>query len=85
MGLRRSAIHKNGWYPLDGNTWPTPSGGETHALSEHSKLGFVDTVATTFLRRRLHSRRLRAAAARGLKAISTDVVGRPGPSQPAAW
>ena len=44
-------------------------------MSEHSKLGFVDTVATAFLRRRLHSRRLRAVAVRGLKAISTGADG----------
>jgi hypothetical protein len=62
-----------------------PSDGGTHALSEHSKLGFVDTVATAFLQRRLQSRRLRTAAVRGLKAISTDAGGRPGPSRPAAW
>ena len=40
-------------------------------MSEDAKLGFVDAVATAFLRRRLHSRRLRAAAVRGLQAIST--------------
>ena len=45
-------------------------------MSEHSKLGFVDTVAAAFLRRRLHSRRLRAAAVGGLKAISTGAGGR---------
>ena len=45
-------------------------------MSEHAKLGFVDTVATAFLRRRLHSRRLRAAAVRGLKAISTGAGAR---------
>ncbi|HEV3350267.1 MAG TPA: glycosyltransferase [Methylomirabilota bacterium] len=45
-------------------------------MSEHSKPGFVDTVAAAFLRRRLHSRRLRAAAVRGLKAISTGAGGR---------
>jgi len=45
-------------------------------LSERSKLGFVDTVATAFLRRRLQSRRLRAAAVRGLTGISAGSGGR---------
>ena len=45
-------------------------------VSEPEKLGFVDTVAAAFLRRRLQSRRLRAAAVRGLKVISTGAGGR---------
>jgi len=45
-------------------------------VSEHSKPGFVDTVATAFLRRRLQSRRLRAAAVRGLTGISAGSGGR---------
>jgi sterol 3beta-glucosyltransferase len=36
---------------------------------------FLDTVATAFLRRRLYSRRLRAAALRGLKVISGGAGG----------
>ncbi|HET8529898.1 MAG TPA: glycosyltransferase [Methylomirabilota bacterium] len=39
-------------------------------MSEDGRHGFVDAVAAAFLRRRLHSRRLRAAAVRGLKGIS---------------
>ena len=39
-------------------------------MGEHDKQGFLDAVATAFLRRRLHSRRLRAAAIRGVKAVS---------------
>lgn len=45
-------------------------------MSEHAKVGFVDTVATAFLRRRLQSRRLRAAAVRGLTGISAGSGGR---------
>ena len=45
-------------------------------MSEHAKVGFVDTVATAFLRRRLQSRRLRAAAVRGLTGISAASGGR---------
>ena len=36
----------------------------------------MEAVATAFLRRRLHSRRLRAAAVRGLTSISTGAGGR---------
>jgi sterol 3beta-glucosyltransferase len=39
-------------------------------VSESGEQGFLDAVATAFLRRRLHSRRLRAAAVHGLKVIS---------------
>lgn len=44
-------------------------------MSENVSPGFVDAVATAFLRRRLHSRRLRAAAVRGLKTISAGAGG----------
>ncbi len=44
-------------------------------MSEQVRPGFLDTVATAFLRRRLHSRRLRAAAVRGLKGISAGAGG----------
>ena len=44
-------------------------------MGEPEKQGFVDTVATAFLRRRLHSRRLRAAAARGVKTVSAGADG----------
>jgi UDP:flavonoid glycosyltransferase YjiC (YdhE family) len=37
---------------------------------------FLDAAAAAFLRRRIHHRRLRAAAVRGLKAISAGVDGR---------
>ena len=39
------------------------------------KQGFVDAVATAFLRRRLHSRRLRAAAVRGVRTVSAGAGG----------
>ena len=39
-------------------------------MDEPEKQGFVDAVATAFLHRRLHSRRLRAAAVRGVKTVS---------------
>lgn len=45
-------------------------------MSEHAKVGFVDTVAAAFLRRRLQSRRLRAAAVHGLTGISAASGGR---------
>src|SRR5713226_8270319 len=48
---------------------------EGDAVSEDGRHGFVDAVATAFLRRRLHSRRLRAAAVRGLKGISAGAGG----------
>ena len=44
-------------------------------MGEPEKQGFVDAVATAFLRRRLHSRRLRAAAARGVKTVSGGADG----------
>ncbi len=44
-------------------------------MSEDGRHGFADAVATAFLRRRLHSRRLRAAAVRGLKGISAGAGG----------
>jgi UDP:flavonoid glycosyltransferase YjiC (YdhE family) len=44
-------------------------------VSEPEKQGFVDAVATAFLRRRLHSRRLRAAAVRGVKTVSAGTGG----------
>ena len=44
-------------------------------MGEPEKQGFVDVVATAFLRRRLHSRRLRAAAARGVKTVSGGADG----------
>ena len=37
--------------------------------------GFLDAAATAFLRRRLHKRRMRAAALRGLKQVSAGVGG----------
>jgi len=39
------------------------------------KQGFLDAIAAAFLRRRLYSRRLRAAAVRGLTVISGEVDG----------
>ena len=39
-------------------------------MSESANRGFVDAVATAFLRRRLNNRRLRVAARRGLRAVS---------------
>lgn len=45
-------------------------------MSDSVSPGFVEAVATAFLRRRLHSRRLRAAAVRGLTGISTGAGGR---------
>ena len=45
-------------------------------MSDSVSPGFVEAVATAFLRRRLHSRRLRAVAVRGLKSISTGTGGR---------
>jgi len=39
-------------------------------VSERQSPGFLDAVATAFLRRRLHSRRLRVAALRGLTTVS---------------
>ena len=44
-------------------------------MSDDERHGFVDAVAAAFLRRRLHSRRLRAAALRGLKGISPGADG----------
>ena len=34
--------------------------------------GFLDAAAIAFLARRLHNRRLRAAAARGVKGVSAE-------------
>jgi sterol 3beta-glucosyltransferase len=45
-------------------------------VSDESKPGFLDAVATAFLRRRLRSRQLRAAALRGVKLVSAGVGGR---------
>jgi len=44
-------------------------------VSETGGQGFLDAVAAAFLRRRLQSRRLRAAAVRGLKVISAGPDG----------
>lgn len=44
-------------------------------MSNNVKRGFLDTIAAAFLRRRLSSRRLRAAAVRGLNVISGEVDG----------
>jgi hypothetical protein len=44
-------------------------------VSENASPGFLDAVATAFLRRRLHSRRLRAAAVRGVKMVSAGAGG----------
>jgi UDP:flavonoid glycosyltransferase YjiC (YdhE family) len=41
-------------------------------MGEGEGAGFLDAVATAFLRRRLHSRRLRVAAVRGLKGVSPE-------------
>jgi UDP:flavonoid glycosyltransferase YjiC (YdhE family) len=46
------------------------------ALSQNGGRGFLDAAASAFLRRRLHSRRLRAAAMRGLKVVSAGTGGR---------
>ena len=44
-------------------------------MGEPGKQGFVDAVAIAFLRRRFHSRRLRAAAVRGVKTVSAGTGG----------
>jgi sterol 3beta-glucosyltransferase len=44
-------------------------------VSEHVGPGFLDAVATAFLRRRLQSRCLRAAAVRGVKVVSAGTGG----------
>jgi sterol 3beta-glucosyltransferase len=44
-------------------------------VAEPERRGFLDAVATAFLRRRLHSRRLRAAAVRGVTAVSAGAGG----------
>ena len=44
-------------------------------MGEPEQQGFVDAVATAFLRRRFHSRRLRAAAVRGVKTVSAGTGG----------
>jgi Glycosyltransferase family 28 N-terminal domain len=46
------------------------------AVSHQEGRGFLDATASAFLRRRLHHRRLRAAAVRGLKAVSAGAGGR---------
>jgi UDP:flavonoid glycosyltransferase YjiC (YdhE family) len=45
-------------------------------VSDTGRQGFLDAVATAFLRRRLQSRRLRAAGIRGLKVVSAGAGGR---------
>jgi Glycosyltransferase family 28 N-terminal domain len=45
-------------------------------MSQDRGRGFVDATAFAFLRRRLYHQRLRAAAVRGLKAISAGAGGR---------
>jgi sterol 3beta-glucosyltransferase len=45
-------------------------------VSENGGRGFLDAAASAFLRRRLHRRRLRAAAVRGLKMVSAGSGGR---------
>jgi UDP:flavonoid glycosyltransferase YjiC (YdhE family) len=44
-------------------------------VAKPGKHSFLDVAATAFLRRRLHSRRLRAAAVRGVKAVSAGAGG----------
>ena len=44
-------------------------------MGEPQREGFLDAVASAFLRRRLHSRRLRAAAVRGVKVVSAGAGG----------
>jgi UDP:flavonoid glycosyltransferase YjiC (YdhE family) len=44
-------------------------------VAEPEKHGFVDTFAKVFLRRRLRSRRMRAAAVRGVQAVSAGAGG----------
>ena len=39
-------------------------------MGDSERQGFLDAVASAFLRRRLQSRRLRVAAVRGLKVVS---------------
>jgi len=45
-------------------------------VSHNGAHGFLDSAVAAFLRRRLHRRRLRAAAVRGLKAVSAGAGGR---------
>ncbi len=45
-------------------------------MSQDGGRGFLDAAASAFLRRRLHHQRLRAAAVRGLKAVSAGAGGR---------
>jgi len=45
-------------------------------VSQGGERGFLDAAASAFLRRRLHHQRLRAAAVRGLKTVSTGAGGR---------
>jgi len=44
-------------------------------VAEPEKQGFVDAFAAAFMRRRLHSRRLRAAAVRGVNTVSAGAGG----------
>ena len=44
-------------------------------MSDAGTPGFLDVVATSFLRRRVHGRRLRVAAVRSLKVVSTGIGG----------
>ena len=44
-------------------------------MAEPEKQGFVDAFAAAFMRRRLHSRRLRAAAVRGVNTVSAGAGG----------
>src|SRR5258705_1452852 len=45
-------------------------------VSQAEGRSFLDAAASAFLRRRLHHQRLRAAAVRGLKAVSAGAGGR---------
>jgi UDP:flavonoid glycosyltransferase YjiC (YdhE family) len=44
-------------------------------MAEEKERGFLDAAGAAFLRRRLHNRRMRAAAVRGLKEVSAGVAG----------
>jgi UDP:flavonoid glycosyltransferase YjiC (YdhE family) len=44
-------------------------------MPEDKERGFLDAAGAAFLRRRLHNRRMRAAAVRGLKEVSAGVAG----------
>ena len=45
-------------------------------MGQEGERGFLDAAAAAFLRRRLHHQRLRAAAVRGLRAVSAGAGGR---------